>query len=85
MKRIVFCGVILLVFASCGISPERVRDTCLEKEDNKVIFGESIKPYCDCIYGKLKLIADTTKLTDEIVDSVTTECDAEYTNFDTNF
>ncbi len=85
MKRIVFCGVLLFLFASCSISPEKARDMCLGNENNKVIYGGAIESYCDCIYSKLKIVADSVKLSDEIVDSVTTDCDADFTNFDTNF
>lgn len=85
MKRIVFCCVLLSIFASCSLSPEKARERCLEDENNKVIYGELLKPYCDCVYGKLKIVADSVKLSKEIVDSVTIDCDAEFTNFDTNF
>ena len=36
-------------------------------------------------YEKLKEIADTTKLKEEIIDSVSNECDAEFTTMDTQF
>lgn len=85
MKRIVFCSVFLSLFASCTLSPEKAREKCLDNENNKILYGESIVPYCDCVYGKLKMIADSARLTEEIVDSVTTDCDADFTNFDTNF
>lgn len=85
MKKLALAFVIIFLSVSCNPSAEKVKEQCLKDKDNQVFYGEQTPSYCDCIYEKLKEIQDSQKLTDEIVDSVKAECDAEYTNFDTNF
>lgn len=69
----------------CSPSPEKVKKDCLKDKSNFIFYGEKTPMFCDCLYEKVKEIADSTKLTDEIVDSVKTECESEFTNLDTNF
>lgn len=85
MKKIAFLLLILSLVVSCSPSAKKVKEQCLKDKDNQIFYGEQTPNYCDCVYSKLKMIEDTTKLTDEIIDSVKTKCDAEYTSFDTNF
>jgi len=85
MRKVGLCLVLFLMFAGCTPSPEKVRKQCLENADNQIFYGEQTAAYCECLYQKLKPISDTAKLTKEVIDSVQSECDAEYTTMDTNF
>lgn len=85
MKKIGYILVAFALFSACSPSPEKVKEKCLKDKNNQVFYGEQTPAYCDCMYNKLTEIADSVKLTDEVIDSVKTECDAEFTSFDTNF
>ncbi len=85
MKKILFYFGVCLVAIACKPTPEKVKQDCLNNKEYVIFYGEQTPMFCDCIYGKLKEIADTTDLSEEIVDSVTVECEAEYTTMDTNF
>ncbi len=86
MKRIVFLATIIATVAvACTPSPEDVKEECLKDKNNERFYGEQTPAYCDCVYEKVKEIADSTKLSRKIIDSVKAECDAQYTSLDTNF
>ena len=86
MKRIVFLATIIATVAvACTPSPEDVKEECLKDKNNERFYGEQTPAYCDCVYEKVKEIADTTKLTREIIDSVKAECDVQFTSLDTKF
>ncbi|MCQ2608203.1 MAG: hypothetical protein MJ197_05900 [Bacteroidales bacterium] len=85
MKKTVFFLGVCLVAVACKPTPEKVKQDCLKNKDYAVFYGEQTPMFCDCVYGKLKEIADTADLNKQIVDSVTTDCETEYTTMDTNF
>ncbi len=86
MKRIVFLATIIATLGvACTPSPEDVKEECLKDKNNERFYGAQTPAYCDCVYEKVKEIADTAKLTREVIDSVKAECDVEYTTLDTNF
>lgn len=85
MRKVGFGLVLFLLFAGCTPSPEKVKEQCLKNTENQTFYGDQTPAYCECLYQKLKTISDTAKLTTEVIDSVQSECDAEYTTMDTNF
>lgn len=86
MKRILGISIIFAACVSCTPSAEKIKEQCLKDTDNQVFYGERTKDYCDCLYQKLKVAeVDKIPLTEAYVDSVKTECDADFTTMDTDF
>ncbi len=86
MKKIAFIASILALISACTPSAEKIKNKCLKDKDIQVFYGDQTVSYCDCVYGKLKALEDSSvQLRYEIIDSVKADCDAEYTSLDTNF
>ena len=85
MKKFILFALLLAFGVACSPSPDSVKEKCLKDKNNAIFYGDKTPAYCDCVYEKLKEIADTTKLKEEIIDSVSNECDAEFTTMDTQF
>lgn len=85
MKKMLVYLILVSMCVACSQSAEKVRDACMEDENNSVFYGENLSAYCDCVYENLKTAEEIGTLTDSIVEAAKKDCDAEYTSFDTNF
>ena len=86
MKRIIVLSTIIAsIGVACVPSPEEVKEECLKDKNNERFYGAQTPAYCDCVYEKVKEIADTARLNRSVIDSVKAECDAQHTSLETNF